>query len=86
MKFTPEKIKELLDKFASAFVESAEAIGASATIVNKTDEQEFDCRLPCAICGKPNDIGDICEDCARIHAPVDDDGNIGLAAGHGYGY
>ena len=90
MKWTREQIEALADKFAQVFVETVEKLGGKATIVK--DEgcptlHEADAPLPCAICGKPNEIGDICEDCANKYSSVDDDDdNIPLAAGHGYGY
>ena len=80
--WTREQIEKLADRFAEIFAESVETIGGKAQI----EPREEDYRLPCAICGEPNEIGDICANCARIHAPVDDDENLGLAAGHGWGY
>ena len=89
MKWTREAMEALADKFAQVFVEAVEKSGGKASIV-KDDGcptlHEADAHLPCAICGKPNEIGDICQDCANKYSSVDDDDNIGLAAGHGYGY
>lgn len=89
MKWTREAMEALADKFAQMVVEAVEKSGGKASIV-KDDGcptlHEADAPLPCAICSKPNEIGDICQDCANKYSSVDDDDNIGLAAGHGYGY